>query len=136
MTSFWPLLLLLLFFKRRISRKKKKKKRRKSGVAGQNGMVQPPHFWPRDGWSHPHGQSGGGRATPMAKGVVGPPPKGQKKKKKGRFWAFGCGWTTPKGLGPKAQNLFIYFFLAFCLGMGVVRLAVGVAPATPWPKMA
>jgi hypothetical protein len=37
--------------------------------------------------SHPHGRSGGGRTTPMAKGVVQPPPKAQKKKKYG-FWAW------------------------------------------------
>jgi hypothetical protein len=43
----------------------------------------------------------------MAKGVVRPPPKGQKKKK--GFWDFGGVWTTPKGLeaipyGPLAKN--------------------------------
>jgi hypothetical protein len=53
--------LLLLF-------KKKKKKERKKKIKG--------------GWSHPHGRSGGGRTTPMAKWVVRPPLKGQKKKKK------------------------------------------------------
>jgi hypothetical protein len=41
----------------------------------------------------------------MAKGVVQPPLKGQKKK---RFWAFGHGRTTPKGLShlitPKGQK--------------------------------
>jgi hypothetical protein len=45
----------------------------------------------------------------MAKGVVWPPPKGQKKKKKKGFWDFGGVWTTPKRLeaiphGPLAKN--------------------------------
>jgi hypothetical protein len=42
-------------------------------------MVGPPHFWPRDGWSHPYDRSEGGSTTPMAKGVVQPPSKGQKR---------------------------------------------------------
>jgi hypothetical protein len=58
----------------------------------QKEVVGPPHFWPSGGWSHPHGQSGGGRTIPMAKGVVRPPPKGQKKKKILSFW---LGWLRP-----------------------------------------
>jgi hypothetical protein len=81
----------------------------------------------------------------MAKWVVRPPPKGQKKKKtkktktktKNGFWSFGGGRTTPKGLG-WLQVFFFFFFLPFWrwpnnpLAMGVVpKSAVGVAGATP-----
>ena len=62
---------------------------------GQKGVVWPPHFWPR---SHPHGWSGGGRTTPMAKGVVRPPPKRPKKERK--IMDFGhLGVAEPPPLG-------------------------------------
>jgi hypothetical protein len=93
------------------------------GGGGGSGQGNRGVAWPRDGWSHPHGQSRGGQATPMAKGVVRPPPKAQKKKKKKkRSMGFGLlgvagpplrawGWIRPP---PTA-------------GLGVVE-------PPPWPK--
>jgi hypothetical protein len=135
---------------------------KKSGVAGATptaglGVVEPPP-WPR-GWSgHPQKPKkkkkkktkngfwpfGGGRTTPKDLGVDSATPKG---------W-FGVDESTPRSLGvvrppPKGQNPFFVFFFFFFLGFWgwpdhplghgggstTPRPAVGVAPATPWPKM-
>jgi hypothetical protein len=82
----------------------------------------------------PYGRSGGGRTTPVAKGVARPPPKAQKKKSKVwvlAFWEWpdhpqglgggygrsGGGRTTPMAKGvirppPKGRNPY-FFFLSF-----------------------
>jgi hypothetical protein len=70
-------------------------------IFGQ-GVVGAPHFGQGDCQSHPHGLFGGGRTTPMPKGVVRPPPKGQKKKKR-KMCIKLLGVAEPP---PKAQNLF------------------------------
>jgi hypothetical protein len=108
-------------------------------------VVLPSHFWP---------------ATPMTSlGVVRSPQKAKKKKKNGEkcvlgFWGWlrqppTAGMGVPEAtLGPwgwscHPQNpffLFFFFFIAFWgwpdhpFGQTTPRPAVGVAPATPWPK--
>jgi hypothetical protein len=87
---------------KRVVRPPSKKKKGGKEIRGWHGQVEPPHFWPRGGWSHPHGRSRGGRTTLMAKGVVRPPLKGQNPHFVCFFfffWAFGGGQTTPLAMG-------------------------------------
>jgi hypothetical protein len=77
------------------------------------GWLQPPlgqkwggratPFWPRGGWSHPHGRSGVVEPPPGPRGWSGHPQKAQKKKKKKKNekWVLDfCGWPDhPQGLG-------------------------------------
>jgi hypothetical protein len=91
----------------------------------KNGVVRPPHFWPRGGWPPPYRPYGGGRSHPQAFGGGLATLKGQKKKKKKEkwFWDFGgdhpiptvWGWLKPP---PKSQthfSLFFFFFFFFFL---------------------
>jgi hypothetical protein len=63
---------IIIFFKKKKRKEKRKrkilKKKKKnwgkeigggsSHPLGQKWGGRPPHFWPRGGWSHPHGRSG------------------------------------------------------------------------------
>jgi hypothetical protein len=110
--------------------KKKRKEKRKRKILKKKGLKEI-----GGGWSHP--------TTGL--GVVEPPPWP-------RGWPKVVAESTPRSLGvvrppPKSQNPFFlfFFFLGFWgwpdhpLGHGggstTPRPAVGVAPATPWPKM-
>ena len=58
------------------------------------------------GSNHPHSQSGGGRTTPMPKGVVWPPLKGHKKKKEEKWVKMGFGLLWVAGPPPRAWDGF------------------------------
>jgi hypothetical protein len=125
--------------------KKKKKeieKKEEIGVAGatlcpKNGVVGPPHFWPKGGRPPYTGRMGVAEATPGLWGWSGHPerPKKKKKKRKNGVWPLGVagppprawGWlrpplrlvdgvrSHPQALGggpaiPKGQNPFFRFF--------------------------
>jgi hypothetical protein len=66
---------------------KAKKKKRSMGFGLLGVAGPPPKGLGVDSATH-YGRSGGGRTTPMAKGVVRPPPKAQKKKKKKQSMGF------------------------------------------------
>jgi hypothetical protein len=142
--------------RRKLKKKKKKKKKKKRGGRShplpKNGVAGPPHFWPY----------GGGRSHPRPLGVVRPPRKAKKKKKKGKM-GFGLwGWpdhsqrpgvasATPirpvwggrshplakNGVvrpPPKSQTIFRFFFFFGLSGWPDHPQRPGVASATPiWP---
>jgi hypothetical protein len=98
-----------------------KKKRKRKEIGG--------------GSSHPHGQSRGGRTTPMAKGWSDHPQKAKKKKTKNKkkkkgecvlgFW----GWFGH----PQKPKTFLYLFIIFWhFGVaGPPPQALGSGLATP-----
>jgi hypothetical protein len=105
----------------------------------KNGVAGPPYFWPRGASATPI-RPVWGRSHPRPLGVVRPPRKAtKKKKKKGKngFGILGGGRTTPKGLGwlrpppttvrppPKSQT---HFFLFFFWPFGVA------GPLHFWPR--
>jgi hypothetical protein len=103
-------------------KKLRNKKRRSFGFLGWPNHLQGPGVTSatpipavRGGFGHPH-----------ALGVVWPPQKVKKNKK--RFWAFGGGRTTPKG----AQNLFFFFFFFAFRGWPDHPLGHEPPPDQPW----
>jgi hypothetical protein len=75
-------------------------------------VAWPPHFWPRGGWSHPHGQSGVVEPPPWPRGWSGHPQKPKKKKKKKKRLGLGLlgvagppprawGWIWPPHFWPR-----------------------------------
>jgi hypothetical protein len=100
----------------------------------KNGVAGPPHFWPRGGRPPHTGSMGVAEATPRPLGVVRPPRKAKKKKKKNVQWVwdFGGGFDHPlpavrggrshaQALGgwsghpqrPTHSSVFFFFFFFF-----------------------
>jgi hypothetical protein len=79
------LFLFLIFFKNRnffFFLKKKGNRGGSSNPLPKNGVVRPPHFWPRGDWSHPLRPVWGGQSQSQALRGGPATPKGKKKKKK------------------------------------------------------
>jgi hypothetical protein len=93
--------IFFFFFEKKKELKKKKKKKKKGESRGVAGATPCPEMgWPDHpifGQGVPNRPYGGGRSHPRPLGVVRPPCKAKKKKKKTEKWvlAFGGGRTTP-----------------------------------------
>jgi hypothetical protein len=67
----------------------------------KNGVAGPRHFWPRGGWPLHTGCMGVAEATPRPLGVVRPPRKAKKKKKRSSngFRILGVAGPPPRAWG-------------------------------------